>query len=446
MSIGIITALVVLFLIDIYYIYSLYMGVKAQTEAVVSQCLERADIQEMLIRVSKVNNTTTDTIQIRIPLIYKKTDSGRKIPNYDWLGQEMFVDSTGYYNVHRQFIRVLSRNMHEDLDHTDFPPDTVVLDSLLRVELKAQGLFPKYVHVSRAKMTGRLPRGSMWEVPLSFCTGGKVFYYAYISGLDSYVLRQMKGILGISLAIILMTSFALTYLLLSLSKLKTIEQMKDDFINNMTHELKTPISIAVAANDSLLNSKKQPSEQRIRKYLLIGNEQLSKLTSIVENILAMSRERRRNVPLTFTRIKAVPFVEEIAATLRLKSGKECEITVSGDPEIEYKIDAFHFGNVVSNLIDNAIKYSGDSVTVEVIMTRSNIEVRDNGIGIPRKYQPYIFDKFYRVDCHDTHDVKGLGIGLYYTKNILQQMNWSIRVESQPGKGSVFILTYRNHGK
>lgn len=437
-TVVIISVLIVLFVLNIWYIFSLYTTVKGQTENVVTQCLERADIQEMLIRVSKVNQTTLDTIQIRIPLIYKKTATGRKVPNYDWLGREMFVDSTGYFNVHRQFFRVLARNMHGDLDHTDFPPDMNLLDSLFRVELNAEGLHPREAFVERPGSVRACGHSGLWKLPLTFCDDGKVFYNAYVSALDGHVIGEMAGILGTSLAIIAVVAVALTYLLRTLSKMKTIEEMKDDFIGNMTHELKTPIAIAYAANDSLLNFNRSLTRERLEKYLNVSVDQLAKLTNLVEIILSMSKERQRKIPIEPSRIGARDFIEEIAASHRIRAAKKCAVSVEIDPEAVIKVDQLHFGNVVSNLIDNAMKYSGESVEITITGNDSEIRVADNGIGIAKKNLPYVFDRFYRAD---SNGVKGLGIGLYYAKTILRRMNWDIRVESQVGKGSVFIMTH-----
>lgn len=437
-SVAMITGLTVLFVLNIYYIFSLYTTVKAQTENVVTQCLERADIQEMLIRVSKVNHTTLDTIQIRIPLIYKKTASGRKVPNYDWLGREMFLDSTGYFNVQRQFFRVLARNMHGDLDFTDFPPDMKALDSLFRVELNAEGLYPREAFVERPGPGATERHAGLWKLPLTFCDDGKVFYNAYVSALDRHVVGEMAGILVTSLAIILLISVALTYLLRTLSRLKTVEEMKDDFISNMTHELKTPIAIAYAANDSLLNFNRSLTRERLEKYLNVSVEQLSKLTSLVEIILSMSKERERRIPVEVTRIDARTLIEEIAASHRIRAVKKCDIRVEVERGSVVRVDALHFGNVISNLIDNAIKYSGESVEIVVSGNGEEIRVADNGTGIARKDLPYVFDRFYRAGGSG---VKGLGIGLYYARTILKRMGWDIRVESHPGMGSLFIMTH-----
>lgn len=242
-----------------------------------------------------------------------------------------------------------------------------------------------------------------------------------------------------------MVSFALAfwYLFRTVSRLRTIEEMKDDFVSNMTHELKTPIAIAYSANDALLNYDTDNDPAKKKKYLMIANKQLKRLGELVENILAMSMERRKTMKLKPEAIHLQTLVEEIAAAQRMRGDKEITIDVEVDGNVSIEADKTHLSNVLNNLIDNAIKYSGDSVAIAITGNDKEISVSDNGIGIPAKSISYIFNKFYRIPHGNRQDVRGYGIGLYYVKNILDKMGWSISIRSKETEGSVFTIKFSN---
>ena len=176
-------------------------------------------------------------------------------------------------------------------------------------------------------------------------------------------------------------------------------------------------------------------------YLNIANKQLKRLGELVENILAMSMERRKTLKLKPEIISLRQFVEEIAVAQRMRGDKEITIDVKIGDNTSIKADKNHFANVLNNLIDNAIKYSAESVAIKITADNNGISVADNGIGIPIKSIPYLFNKFYRVPHGNRQDVRGYGIGLYYVKGILDKMGWDIEVRSKEGYGSVFTIKY-----
>lgn len=222
--------------------------------------------------------------------------------------------------------------------------------------------------------------------------------------------------------------------------MRSIEEMKDDLTNNMTHELKTPIAIAYSANDTLLNCSSHNNPEKRERYLRMALEQLTRLSELVEQILAMSMERRKTLVLDREKIVLKPFIEEIAEAQRLRAPKPTVIYVDVVPTtLEVCADPTHLGNVINNLIDNAIKYSRGSVEINIRADRGSISVTDNGIGIPAKSLPLIFNKFYRVPTGNRQDVRGYGIGLYYVRGIVEKMGWSISAASAPGKGSTFTI-------
>ncbi len=271
-----------------------------------------------------------------------------------------------------------------------------------------------------------------------------VYYKTYITPLTRHILSQMMGVIVTIFLLMLAFTAAFWYLFRTVSRLRTIEEMKDDFVSNMTHELKTPISIAYSANDALLNYDTSNDPEKKEAYLTIAIKQLKRLGELVENILAMSMERRKTMTLKPEKIDLPELVDEIAEAQRMRDDKDISIEVQSEGAIAVTADKSHLSNVLNNLIDNAIKYSGESVAINICINAGGIVVADNGIGIPAKSLPYVFDKFYRVPHGNRQDVRGYGIGLYYVKQVLEKMGWSISVNSQEGHGSVFTIKFDSH--
>lgn len=153
-------------------------------------------------------------------------------------------------------------------------------------------------------------------------------------------------------------------------------------------------------------------------------------------------ERRKTLAFNKEGIELLPFVSEIAASQELRTDKEIKIEVEASPEnVTVEADPTHLANIIHNLIDNSIKYSGSAVDIKIRIGTESMEVSDNGIGISAKDLPHIFDKFYRVPTGNRLDVSGYGIGLFYVKSIVEKMGWNIEVESKKGDGTKFIIRF-----
>ena len=230
---------------------------------------------------------------------------------------------------------------------------------------------------------------------------------------------------------------------------QTLEEMKSDFTNNITHELKTPIAVAYAANDALLNFNQAEEKAQRDKYLRICQEQLQRLSGLVEQILSMSMERRRTFRLHPEEFAIRDILETLIEQHKLKAESSVHISVDIEPEdLSVLADRTHFSNIISNLIDNAIKYSHGEAEVAIHCRKmagegqneqTEISVSDHGIGIAPEKQKHIFDKFYRVPTGNLHDVKGYGLGLFYVKTMIEKHGGSVSVKSELGKGSTFTI-------
>lgn len=236
------------------------------------------------------------------------------------------------------------------------------------------------------------------------------------------ILTQMKGILISSFLLLLLIICAFIYLLRTILKQKTVEELKTDFTNNMTHELKTPISVSYAAVDALLNFS-DPVNEKQKKYLTIVKDQLIHLTGLVEQILTLAVENRSTFRLRPETISLNELVNSLIEQYKLKASKPVEFTCSIPEDIELVADRTHLYNMLSNLIDNAIKYADkEPCRIEATARQDNhettISITDNGPGISEANQRQIFDKFFRVPSGNIHNVKGYGLGLYYVKDMM----------------------------
>ena len=322
--------------------------------------------------------------------------------------------------------------------------DTNCLSQIFRQELENAGLYPKKIVVTDG--SDNLPSySSYWHIVLKD-SGGTPMLNGYISPLTGYIFNKMAGIIITSAAILALMTFLIWYLLLWVGKLKSIEQMKDDFTHNMTHELKTPVAVAYSAADSMLRYYDHSDEERNRKLLSIIMQRLNYLGGMIENILSMSMERFKSMQLNIEKVSLKPLVEEIAGMMEMKADKPVNIDVQIEQHAEVYADPLHLGNVISNLIDNAVKYSGNTVDIKIIGDNHKIEISDNGIGIPKDSRPYIFDKFYRATNGDKYEVSGYGLGLYYAKQITDMHGWCIAVDSECGIGTVFTIYFDKYEK
>ena len=254
------------------------------------------------------------------------------------------------------------------------------------------------------------------------------------------VWREMAGILTTSCVIVLLLGLAFYYLIRTILKQRTLDEMKTDFTNNITHELKTPIAVAYAANDALLNFGEQADEAKQRHYLALCRQQLERLSGMVEQILSMSMERRQQFRLNMEPVKLAQLLRPVIEQQELKADKPVSISLDIVPEdLVIQADHVHLSNILNNLIDNAVKYSSDEAKIEITATPTAITITDHGTGIATDKLPHIYDKFYRVPHGDVHDVKGYGLGLFYVKTMVEKHGWSINAMSTKGQGTTFTI-------
>ena len=467
-----ILSLAALFGYQIYWLSGLYRSSIKSKESEINLALQKADYAEMMERLRTVSasgrhgSLDLDTgwsedhvvshVTVRTDPIVINEDGSKSISV-----TTVQVDrNAGEDNDNSQYAYAISnsqestdyyqRGMHAGVDilaEVNFHK----LDSLLSMMLDDYGLNVPHrlqmltdsTMVATISTSGYEPSGRARNYDFIY---GKTLadkYELTIEPLTGIVFREMSGVIAASLILFLMLAFSFWFLVHAMLKQKSLEEMKSDFTNNITHELKTPVAVAYAANDALLNFEAGNDPEKRREYLEISQSQLKKLEGMIEQILSMSMESRKTFELRKEDIPLKPLLQTLAEQHRLSAEKPCSFHIEAEDDLIIHADRFHFGNVISNLIENAIKYSGDAVNIVIRAKTTSggveISVKDNGIGIAPDKQKHIFDKFYRVPTGDIHDVKGYGLGLYYAKTMVEKHGGTISVSSTLGKGSEFRI-------
>lgn len=274
------------------------------------------------------------------------------------------------------------------------------------------------------------------------------WYQAVLASPDSLILKKMIPQILFSLLLILFTSIAFVFLYRNIASQQKLAVVKNEFISNVTHELKTPIATVQVAVEALKNFNAIDDPKRTKEYLDISTTELQRLSMLVDKVLKLSMFESGRIVLNKEWFDMKELVAETIESMRLqfdKTGVSVSQNTPGENMAIYA-DKLHISSVVYNLLDNALKYSGNKGVVEVSLATplSNVielRVKDNGIGIAPEFQQKIFEKFFRVPSGDIHNVKGYGLGLSYVSHIVEQHHGLIEVKSELGKGSTFILRF-----
>ncbi len=252
-----------------------------------------------------------------------------------------------------------------------------------------------------------------------------------------------------SLAFTLILIIVFIYTITLVFKQKRLTDIKNDFINNMTHEFKTPISTISLASQMLNDDSVTKSPTMLKRMAGIINDESNRLKFQVEKVLQMSMFDQKSATLKLQDVDVNSVIASVTNTYKIrveKFGGHISYALDAEDSV-VNVDEMHFTNVIFNLLDNAVKYRREDVEPELSITTRNIgedwleiTISDNGIGIKKDDQKRIFDKFYRVSTGNRHDVKGFGLGLAYVHKMITLFNGTIRVESEVNQGSKFIIT------
>lgn len=271
-----------------------------------------------------------------------------------------------------------------------------------------------------------------------------VYYFAVrFPNETTYLFSSMRFWFILSIALILIL-LIYVYSIFTLLQQKKYSELQRDFINNMTHEFKTPLSSILIASKYLIEQNPIKEDKKLHTYTDIIINQSNKLNSHIEQILNISKADYAPLELKKETLLIVPIIEETIENIQMKY-PEATIKIDTD-SVEYYIetDVFHFSNLVYNLLDNAVKYCTDKpdITIRISLENQILKLAfiDNGIGISPKNISLIFDKFYRAQNEKSNEVNGFGLGLYYVKEICNLQNWKIKAENNLEKGITITLS------
>ncbi len=335
--------------------------------------------------------------------------------------------------------------------------DTTLLASLLMQYIDYHKLDPDFEYAILKTSNDSIIYSSLENIPKSLkkdchkaclsCLWKEEFFHleVYFPSQRKVVLVEMSVWLVFTAIFFLILIFTFMYIINTIIKQKKLSEIKNDFINNMTHEFKTPISTISLASEVLLQTNADASPERIKKYLKIIYDENIRMRGQVDRVLQVARLDRDEFSLTKSEFDLHQLVKN---TVQHLCFDQCEEVTT----VNYHFDAdqfilnadeMHIKNVVTNLVDNAIKYSSNGTSLNIQTNNKQegilLSIEDNGIGMSKETIKHIFDKFYRVPTGNIHNVKGFGLGLYYVKNMVDAHGGHIEVKSEINKGSRFDI-------
>jgi len=338
-----------------------------------------------------------------------------------------------------------------------------LIDSLISNELKNRGIDTKFEFGIYSPVTNSMLLQKTGMYPEKLINDSYQFYLPevrtlstfptklliYFPNEQSFIIRQLWKLLGISvfLFIVIIVSFSVSIFIIY--RQKRLSVMKNDFINNMTHEFKTPISTIALACEALKDKDIKKSDIVYNNYIGVINEENKRLGTMAEQILQTAVLEKGQLKLKKSMVNMHEIIEQAVNSKQFSASEK-----GGVIEVQLKAtkselmgDRVHLTNIITNLIDNALKYNVNKPHIVVNTVNSDdsilIRVQDNGIGISKSNQKKIFEKLYRVPTGNIHNFKGFGLGLSYVKATAELHHGEITVDSEPGKGSTFTIRLPN---
>lgn len=273
-----------------------------------------------------------------------------------------------------------------------------------------------------------------------------VTYHLEIGNSFSYLIKRITLPILFSVFLVGVTVLSFVLLYRNLLRQQRLAELKNEFISNITHELKTPIATVGVAIEALKNFNAMQNPERTREYLDISANELQRLSLLVDKVLKLSMFEKKEVELKKETFDMEQLVNEVMNIMKVQFEKynaRVGVKTEGD-NFTIEADRLHITSVLYNLLDNALKYSGENPVIKVQLSELprdiiELKVSDNGIGIAREFQQKIFEKFFRVPMGDKHNIKGYGLGLSYVSEIVKRHMGYIDVESEIGKGTTFTV-------
>jgi signal transduction histidine kinase len=323
------------------------------------------------------------------------------------------------------------------------------IDSAYKKELLKNNIAVQYtierVPPTRQFVKQAINKGAL-KTDVSFVGLSRAYaYQAQLNNDFGYLLNKIKTPILVSLLLLAFTAASFIFLYRTLTAQQKLTAIKNEFISNITHELKTPIATVTVAVEALRNFNALQNPERTKEYLDISALELQRLSLLVDKVLKLSMFENREIELKIEKIDLLQLAAEVIAGMKLQFDKAVatiQLTHEGD-SFALQADKLHITSVLYNLLDNALKYSKEKPFITTHLADEGnaiaLSITDNGIGIPAAYVDKIFQKFFRVPSGDHHNIKGYGLGLSYVHHIVTSHNGTINVTSAEGKGSTFTV-------
>lgn len=285
------------------------------------------------------------------------------------------------------------------------------------------------------------------EVTLGF--RNPITYHLDLGDTFPFLLKRITPPILFSVFLVGFTILSFSLLYRNLIRQRRLADIKNEFISNITHELKTPIATVSVAIEALRNFSANLDPRRTKEYLDISANELQRLSLLVDKVLKLSMFEKREIELKYELLDMKTLIDEVNASMRLQFEKtKAVVNVQTEGDTTLEGDRLHLVSVIFNLLDNALKYSSDSPKIDMCIKTSGdkliLTIADSGIGISPEYQDKIFEKFFRVPTGNLHNAKGYGLGLSYVHHVIGKHKGSIKVESIEGDGTKFIIALPKH--
>ena len=285
------------------------------------------------------------------------------------------------------------------------------------------------------------------QVTLGFAN--PVTYQLTLGNTVPLLLKRISAAILFSVFLVGFTILSFLLLYRNLMRQQKLAAIKNEFISNITHELKTPIATVSVAIEALRSFGASLNPQKSREYLDISANELQRLSLLVDKVLKLSMFEKKEIELRYEPLSMRQLVDEVTASMRLQfEKKNAQVTVKSEGDTCVDGDRLHLVSVLFNLLDNALKYGRGEPEINIFIkdagTNLQLTIADNGIGIPQEYHHRIFEKFFRVPHGNVHDAKGYGLGLSYVSHVVKKHKGTIEVDSIEGEGSRFLIMLPKH--
>ncbi|WP_113651643.1 sensor histidine kinase [Pedobacter namyangjuensis] len=399
-----------------------------------------------------------------------KIEDAKAEKKYEIGLKSLYADTAVLYN---DASLDLVRDVAQELTNKDIPlrkriPRLEALDTLIRAELLSKNInlnydfwltpasnrkniiYQKVVNADELAVDKNTFSQVIFSNDVAIKDPGMI--YLRFPSVNSLIMSNMFVSMGSSIALLLVLIFIFAYTIYAIIRQKKITEMKTDFINNMTHEFKTPVATIMIASEALKDPEVVEDKSRISRLAGIIYDENIRLGNHIERVLSVARLEKKEIKLESNPVAVNDLINAVVDSMSLQLQKRnAHVALSLNAVDDIVIgDELHLSNVIYNLIDNANKYSTADPQI-TISTKSSlqkliIEVADKGIGMTKDQTKRIFDQFYRVPTGNLHDVKGFGLGLNYVQDIVTQMNGTIKVHSEKDKGTTFevILPFKRN--